>query len=121
PDLREMMQTGSSRTVSAILQVDEQNAQLHQLLRDNGVRISQRLTGVLAVELPLNAVQKLADSGLVAHISRDRKVTSFGHVSQESGTDVARAATYSTVNSLDGSGIGIAIVDSGIDSGHVEF
>jgi subtilisin family serine protease len=122
PELREMMQAKGARSVEAILQVsDSHQAGLNQLLAENNIKVSQRLGSSIVVNMPMKAIEKLAASNLVAHMSRDRKVGSLGHVSQATGTDVARQQAYSTVNSLDGSGIGIAIVDSGIDAAHQEF
>jgi len=72
PDIREMMQGGSTQAVSAILQAgDTHNAELRELLRANGVKVSQRLGDALVVELPLNVVEKVA-----AEIEKqtDRKV-----------------------------------------------
>src|SRR4029079_2718055 len=45
----------------------------------------------------------------------------MGHLSATTGADQVRATTNSTSSSLDGSGIGIAIVDSGIDTNHRSF
>jgi subtilisin family serine protease len=43
----------------------------------------------------------------------------MGHLSRTTGADQARSADSSS--SLDGSGIGIAIIDSGIDVDHHSF
>ena len=57
----------------------------------------------------------------VSAISLDRDLIAFGHVSTTSGADAIRASEGINVKGLDGSGIGIAVLDSGIDPRHVSF
>ena len=59
------------------------------------------------------------------YISPDRQMQSFGHVTS-TGAEQARNAPglisgLLGVTAVDGSGIGIAVLDSGIDSGHMAF
>jgi subtilisin family serine protease len=53
----------------------------------------------------------------VSFISLNREVKPLGHITQTTGTDAARA--LAPVGKYDGTGIGIAIVDSGVDPNHV--
>src|SRR5215204_4856738 len=45
----------------------------------------------------------------------------FGHVTRTTGTDDVRVTAGTNVTGLDGTGIGIAVLDSGIDTGHTTF
>ena len=72
------------------------------------------------VSLPSAAVQALAKRSDVAYVSLDREVKLLGHVSLTSGGDAARVmANYSPT--YDGSGVGLVVMDSGIDPNHVAF
>jgi hypothetical protein len=73
----------------------------------------------LQVEIPVKAIEALASSGLTNYISPDVPVRSFGHVTATTGADLVR--TQSLTATLDGLGIGIAVLDSGIDSEHRSF
>src|SRR6266516_3742844 len=139
-ELRTMMQSASSKgeRVSLILQVNDLNsAKLNALLNSNGVRVDGRFQrlGALKIEAPVKLVEQLAASGNTNYISLDQQVQSLGHLSLTTGADaVRRYTTTSTTTSLlgntitttnttstDGTGIGIAMVDSGIDPGHKAF
>ncbi|HEX8853510.1 MAG TPA: S8 family serine peptidase, partial [Pyrinomonadaceae bacterium] len=74
----------------------------------------------MAVELPKTAVRALAELPEVRYISPNRKVRSFGHVSLTSGAEAVRSQVNSSNvgYTLDGTGIGIAILDSSISSSH---
>ncbi|MFN2456395.1 MAG: S8 family serine peptidase, partial [Pyrinomonadaceae bacterium] len=52
-------------------------------------------------------------------VSLDAEVKSFGHVSATTGADMVRANNGVPGSGLDGTGIGIAVLDSGMDTGHV--
>src|SRR5437763_6472689 len=111
---------------------DLKDAQLASLFRRYGVEVNSRMTqlGALRVEVPVGALKELAASGATNYISPDRTVRSFGHVTATTGTDLVRTQPSgslvggiltTTTTTLDGSGIGIAIIDSGIDAGHRAF
>src|SRR5260370_33855326 len=78
--------------------------------------------GAIAVEMPTRAIAKLADSGSANYLTLDRKVTGLGHVETTTGGDAMLAEngngnTKGKVdNTLDGSNVGVAILDSGISS-----
>ncbi|HEU4766653.1 MAG TPA: S8 family serine peptidase, partial [Pyrinomonadaceae bacterium] len=73
--------------------------------------------------LPVQAAFALAARSDVSYVSLNRDVQPLGHVSRTTGADQARSSSNGGNNhtGLDGSGIGIAIVDSGIDTGHHAF
>src|SRR5213079_2811371 len=78
------------------------------------------------VELPVSAVDALMKSSAMNYISPERKMESFGHVTATTGADQVRNAPgllagLLGASAIDGSGIGIAILDSGVDGGHAAF
>ena len=77
--------------------------------------------GARVVELPARLVERLSEQKGVRFLSLDRETTGFGHVTRTTGTDAVREAAGTNVSGLDGTGIGIAVLDSGIDTGHTKF
>src|SRR6185503_345557 len=73
--------------------------------------------------LNVNAAVALAERSDVSYVSLNRSVQPMGHVTRTTGTDQIRNSSNNgnNDNALDGSGVGIAILDSGIDSGHDSF
>ena len=55
------------------------------------------------------------------YVSLDKQMKSLGHVSQTTGADAVRTQTTPTPYTLDGSGVAIAVLDSGIYQQHVSF
>src|SRR2546423_11535514 len=72
-----------------------------------------------AVEIKADDVEKLAERDDVAYVTPDRQVKLLGHVTLTSGADAA-AATGGLSN-YDGAGLGLVVMDSGIDSTHFAF
>ncbi len=109
--------------LKVILQLnDKPSGNLRALLRSNGVKIRKQFTNfnTLALELPASVVESLSSFPEVEFVSVDSEVRSLGgHVANTSGADNVR--TLAPTGSLDGDGVGIAIVDSGIYGGHVAF
>ncbi|HEX8188443.1 MAG TPA: S8 family serine peptidase, partial [Pyrinomonadaceae bacterium] len=77
--------------------------------------------GARVLELPARLVERLSEQKGVRFVSLDRETTGFGHVSRTTGTDEVREPEGKNVNGLDGTGVGIAVLDSGIDTGHTAF
>lgn len=73
------------------------------------------------VTLPAQAAVNLASRSDVAYVSLNRDVQPMGHLSATTGADQVRATPNPASSSLDGTGIGIAILDSGIDPEHRSF
>jgi len=128
PDLRELAQSGApGERVPVILQADDiNNAESRALLRRNGVRINEAMAGVgaMKVELPLRAVTQIEASGKAQHLSLDRNVNFLGHIETTTGAAAVRSSgtfSGSTSSTLDGSGIGIAVLDSSIFNSHHSF
>ena len=131
-DLRELMQSGrrGKDRVSVILQVDDvKSGSLSDWLKRYGVEVNSQLPrfGTLTVEVPVKALEELAARNEVHHISSNREVQAFGHVTATTGADAVRQQTttsplgITTNYTLNGSGIGIAVLDSGIDTNHKSF
>src|SRR5437016_4872856 len=131
PDLTERVRGGQGLSrANVIIQFNEgASHQLDSFLINNGATVTRRLDklNVSVVALPLNAVQALATHREVRYISADRPLASLGHVSNTTGTEAVRVQPTSlgdqitTTTVFDGSGVGIAIVDSGVDGNHLAF
>src|SRR3984893_8469630 len=114
-DLQDVVQHSGDRTrVKVILQVDKMSSEkVNELLSAKGVEVKNRFRqfGLIEVELPVGALKTLASSTNVKHVSLNRSVKGFANTY----TYGALANTVgASVTGLDGSGIGIAILDSGI-------
>ncbi|MDT5261736.1 MAG: serine protease AprX, partial [Acidobacteriota bacterium] len=125
PDLLELARDPEARNrrVRVILQEnDGRDAQLATALRSEiKTRGRFETLGARVVELPARLVERLSEQKGVRFVSLDRETVSFGHVSRTTGTDEVRETVGTNVNGLDGAGIGIAVLDSGIDTDHIAF
>jgi serine protease AprX len=132
PDLRELVASANgSERVSVILQGEDlKNESLRDLLRSSGARVSGSYSGLGAqtVEVPADAVARLAELRGVAHLSLDQPTGAFGgHVASTTGKEEIEDDEYVsssgvvTARKLDGKNIGIAILDSGIYAAHRAF
>jgi len=116
-------QTSPEDRIRTIVQVrDPGSADLKQLLKRHGIRVHKNLKNLqmLDVELPEGALRELADSEDVQFISADKGVAALGHLATTTGAEAVRSQTDATGHryTLDGSGIGIAVLDSGMDKDH---
>ncbi len=122
-DLRDLLSRNSDSMVKVILQLDQKpSGQLNALLAANGVKIRKHFNNLnsFALELPGRLIDVLPTFSEVSFISVDSEVQSFGgHVAHTSGADNVRS--LSNDGALDGDGVGIAIVDSGIFGAHTSF
>ena len=78
----------------------------------------------MIVSLPLKAVEALADSGLINYLSPDRQMKTTGHLENSTGAAAVRNQTPTgskTAYTLDGTNVGIAILDSGMLPTHKDF
>ncbi|HZI48619.1 MAG TPA: S8 family serine peptidase, partial [Pyrinomonadaceae bacterium] len=109
--------------VRVIIQpVNQPELSLDSTLEYTGSNIRKlKLFQARIVTLPAQAAVTLASRSDVAYVSLSREARPMGHLSLTTGADQVRATANSTSSSLDGSGIGIAIVDSGIDTNHRSF
>ncbi|HEX3102486.1 MAG TPA: S8 family serine peptidase, partial [Pyrinomonadaceae bacterium] len=129
PDLREMMQQDPSgkKRVDVILQAkNAENPVLRSMLADGRARITGRIgqDNTLVVNMPLSAIQNLSLSGLINYVSPNRPTRTTGHIESTTGTSLVRnqsATPWRGSYTLDGSGVGIAVLDSGIYASHNSF
>ncbi|HEY0659570.1 MAG TPA: S8 family serine peptidase, partial [Pyrinomonadaceae bacterium] len=123
PDLRELIANAApGDKVKVILQSDDiNNSELRAVLQENGVTIETRAENLnmLVVDLPVRAAEAVAAAHASKHLSLDKDLKILGHVDMTTGVLAARAQTGNST--LDGRGIGIAIVDSGIFESHHTF
>ena len=122
-DLREFVRKDAGPKVTVILQLNgSMSGQLNALLRSNGVKVNKHFVNLdaFAVEIPPSVVESLASFPEVSFVSLDSEIrTMGGHVAHTTGADNVRS--MSVDGGLDGSGIGIAIIDSGIYASHTSF
>src|ERR1041384_3842873 len=122
---------GSDSRVKVVVQFNEMPAPLIDgLLTKFAARVTHRLSALNmgVIEIPVNAVEALASQKEVRYLSPDRPISTFGHIETTTGTAAVREQTNTLLGELittttvfDGSGIAIAIVDSGIDARHSAF
>jgi subtilisin family serine protease len=118
--------TGRSR-VTVIVQLGGLPTQsLISFLMRVGIRLKGQyaMLNSFALELPAASVNMLANFPEVRSVSRDREVTMTGHVTATTGADAVRTLRTGRGNStmtVDGTGVGIAVLDSGIYSEHVSL
>jgi subtilisin family serine protease len=128
-DLRDMMAadpTGRKRLDVIIQAKDADNAALRSLLADGRARIMDRIgsTDTLVVNLPLSALNILSTSGLINYVSPDRQIASLGHVQTTTGQEQMKNQSSGFGRSsynLDGTGVAIAVLDSGIYAAQKAF
>src|SRR5256714_4070562 len=122
---------GADTRVKVVVQFNEMPATLIDgLLSRFAARVTRKLSALnmRVIELPVNAVEALASQKEVRYLSPDRPIDMLGHVETTTGTAAVREQTNTLLGGLittptvfDGSGIAIAIVDSGINAGHSAF
>src|ERR1044072_9182444 len=127
PDLQKLILSGNGDArVKVIVQSKTSSpGLLGGLLNSVGGLLVSVLSNlnIRIIEVEANSVEVLASDPDVAYISLDAAVTSSGHVTNTTGAQQVRAqkSLLGLNNTLDGSGITIAVLDSGIDSKHKSF
>ncbi|HEX8179850.1 MAG TPA: S8 family serine peptidase, partial [Pyrinomonadaceae bacterium] len=121
-DLRRKIQSNGNERVKVIVQPNGAwNSDLDAVVTSSGGSIARGFKNFRhrVISLPAAAIENLANRADVAYIALDREVKMLGHVTLTTGTDVARTMTSGTT--LNGAGVGIVVMDSGIDPDHVSF
>lgn len=121
-DLAEMVATAGGERIRVIAQVGSvESARLTALLQNAGVEVINKIPtfGALELSVPASSVQMLADSKLVYHLAPNREIGSLGHLTKTTGFDQMLAQTGNST--LKGTGVGIAILDSGVNGSHSAF
>src|SRR5947209_5830664 len=107
--------------IKVILQIDgKMSGRLNGFLNSNGVHIRKSFANFNSylVELPASAIEELASFDEVSYVSPDAEVKTLGHLTTTTGADAVRQQTKpgllgsTTSYTLDGTGVGIAILDS---------
>jgi serine protease AprX len=120
PDLAQMLRGNSGRAMRVIVQYKQAPGSKQMAKAQfQGAKLNSRLSLVNggAFTMSAAAIQALAMDGDVAYISPDRKLKGMDDLTSAAvGVSAATSAGY------DGSGIGVAIIDSGInDRYHADF
>jgi subtilisin family serine protease len=113
----------SVQTAEVILQLSgKPSGRLNALLNRAGVHVRAKLDRLdtLALELPLGVIEELDSLDEVHFVSPDEQVVSTGHVVTTTGTEMTRLSGLVS-QPFDGTGVGIAIIDSGMDVSHKAF
>src|ERR1700759_4835599 len=94
---------------------------LDTTLKGEGASVKGPFKNFTARSVEMNAgdVEALASRDDVAYVTPDRQVKLLGHVTLTSGTDAAAATA--APNRYDGAGLGLVVMDSGIEATHVAF
>src|ERR1041385_8455268 len=127
PDLQRLILSGNGDTrVKVIVQSKTTSpGLLGGLLNTVGGLLVSVLSNlnIRIVDVQANDVDVLASDPDVSYISLDAAVGPSGHVTTTTGTQQVRAqkSLLGLNNTLDGSGVTIAIIDSGIDRKHKSF
>ncbi|HEX8561111.1 MAG TPA: S8 family serine peptidase [Pyrinomonadaceae bacterium] len=115
---------GAGEPVQVVIQLKgKMSGGLNALLNSNGAHVRRELRnlGMAVVELPASAVEALASFDEISYASLDAETEALGHISKTTGADAALAQTYSGISQLNGTGVGIAVVDSGVYDQHAAF
>jgi serine protease AprX len=84
-------------------------------------RLNRALTrlGLITAELPMSKIREMEKDPEVAYISPDRAVESYGHIESTVGAGYGDGRTEAAnLSNCNGTGVGIAVLDSGIDDTH---
>jgi serine protease AprX len=127
-DLQNLANNTPGATVRVIIQTNTalQGQAFSKLLtkisRLGGV-VGRRLTNdrYLAVRLPAAMITGLATDEAVSYMSLDKTTQVSGHLETTTGAALARNLGTTTTGTINGTGIGIAILDSGIFTAHHSF
>jgi serine protease AprX len=129
PDLRDMMAKDPSgkKRVNVILQAkDADNAAFRAMLASGDARIGSRIgtSDTLVANMSLSGIQSLSQSGMINYVSPDRLTQRTGHIENTTGVTQVRNQAANGLRpayTLDGDGVGIAVLDSGLYTGHNGF
>src|SRR6266566_5116709 len=119
-DVEDLKSGPSATTVDVIIQFNQAPTQAHhQKVQDKGGVLKTKLDFINGAHysVPVEALDALADDPDVVYISPDRGVSG----SLDYTTTAVGAPTAWNIYGLDGSGIGVAVIDSGMHSSMSDF
>jgi serine protease AprX len=128
PDLRQLILSGNGDARVKLI-VQSKPSSSTGLIEGLLNTVGGLLVGVLSnlniqiVDVEANNAQVIAADPNVLYVSLDNAVSSFGHITNTTGAQQVRAqkSLLGLNNTLDGSGVTIAVLDSGVDSKHKSF
>ncbi len=116
--LKKVEEGHGAELVRVIIQPTQQSdLSIDSTLEDSGGSNIRKFKNfaVRVVTLPVQAAVNIASRSDVSYVSLNREVRPMGHLSYTTGADQARNEAGNSETKLDGTGIGIAVIDSGID------
>jgi serine protease AprX len=126
PDLKELVVNKNQTTVKVVVQFN--TTRLSKSLKDlleKQTSITNRLKNLnqWMVQMRVPLLATIAGFPEVTYVSTDRETKQLGHLSLTTGANAIRQSTNAggTASRLDGAGIGIAVLDSGIYKSHKSF
>jgi len=123
-DLDEKIKKNSSGSAQVIIITSSApGGALKDAIRNSGGSLKRSFNKVkaLAASLPVSEVSALAARSDVIYVSADRPTQVTGHLEATTGATQARGYGNDSTGSLNGAGIGIAILDSGVAYDHHAF
>src|ERR1041384_7554013 len=129
PDLQDDVDNASNgkndRIAKVIIQLSDTAALSdgdlqNKLARSNGKSKNRfNALGLMTAEIPLSRIRDLEYDDDIAYVSPDRPVVSHGHLENTIAAAQEDARSENTgFTSLNGTGVGIAVLDSGVDDTH---
>jgi len=121
-DLHERIGKLQGERVSVIVQLNDGNdAAIERLLENYGAREENNFEnlGARAIEISVDQLEAFAARNEVGYVSLNRDSEWLGHIDTTTGTSAMRSQTGN--NNFDGTGIGIAIIDSSVFDSHAAF
>jgi len=124
-ELFKMIDSGSTDYVPLIVQTSDfvSPSSVTASLEMQGASIDRIYTSfpALSMSAPVNSIATIAQDSAVKYISLDKPTQISGHLTTTTGAELARSYGTPTSGPLTGTGITIAILDSGISSAHHSF
>src|SRR5438105_8796613 len=123
-DLQSTINSGMTNQVSVIIRTPTApTSTLSSAVTGSGGAIKKKYKKIyaLAVQLPPSAVANIAARTDVTYVALDRKMQVTGHLETTTGASLVRNYGTTSTGTIDGHGIGIAILDSGIVAAHHSF
>ncbi|HWN98101.1 MAG TPA: S8 family peptidase [Blastocatellia bacterium] len=121
---RESGEDASPRMVDVIIQTASKPDKkfLRALSHRGGYLLSDyNNVEAVAAHVPVDQIGEIASQSHVEYISLDRPTQATGHLETTTGANIARNYGNASTGSIDGSGVGIAILDSGVYANHESF